>query len=390
MTNQASLDLLNLTARLRAHIDDADYLVDLEDPAVSGFESFLLPNQRRRVGHLVSLSSVPTQLPDLITVPDEDYESALVASLHAAVRIEFATIPLYLTALWSIIDQTHLAAITIRAVVHEEMLHLSLLCNLLSALGQRPVLTGDNVPTFPGTLPGDVHKDIELNLLGYGPEALDLFMHIERPYKPTEIEDEDPEQFDTSDRTIGQFYETMITSLAKKGDELDLNPKWQIAGPFSWLVITDLRDVEDALLLIMEQGEGAPGGIPYSRSPRYLSHYYRFKSLALQRKLTWDASKNKLVKGDPITAPPVFTLAPAPEGEYGLAAPSALRRANDKFETTYSQMLRFLEGSWLEGGHKSYLKAIELMFDLCQLAQTMMHIGTPDGRGYCPTFRYRP
>ena len=53
-------------------------------------------------------------------------------------------------------------------------------------------------------------------------------------------------------------------------------------------------------------------------------------------------------------------------------------------------MLRFLEGSWLEGGDKSFIRALELMFDLGPLAQTMMQIGTPDGRGYCPSFRYRP
>jgi hypothetical protein len=385
MTDPADFDVLKLIDRLRAHISPGDDLLTLDEgahlPLDSGAHAELVslpPMQRRHAGYAAIAS----------TVPDEPYEVPLVASLHFAVQVEFATIPLYLTALWSIIDQTHLVAKTIRAVVHEEMLHLSLLCNLLSALGERPVLTGSKVPTFPGYLPSDIHKDLELRLLGYGPEALDMFMHIERPDTPTEIEGEKPDQFDKADRTIGSFYETLIKSV--KGKTLDLDPKCQIAGPFSWLVITDLNDVEDALKLIMEQGEGAPGGLPYSRSPRYLSHFYRFKSLALQHSLFWDVGKQKLVKKSPIPAPPVFTLAPAPVGEYGLAAPRALRKASEKFETTFSQMLRLLEGSWLEGGHKSYMKAIELMFDLGPLAQTMMHIGTPDGRGHCPSFRYRP
>ncbi|OMC15786.1 hypothetical protein A5736_01430 [Mycobacterium sp. SP-6446] len=304
-------------------------------------------------------------------------------------QIEFVTIPLYLTALWSIIDQAHPVAKSMRAVVHEEMLHLALLCNLLSALGERPVLTGAVVPQFPRRLPGDVHPELELQLLGYGPDALKTFMEIERPEVPTRIKDEPLETFPVEgDKTIGAFYSTLIASIKDK--PLKLNPKWQIAGPFAWLVMTDLNDVEEALTLIMEQGEGATGGVPYRRGPQYLSHYYRFKSLAMLTELVWDEENKELCKARPIPAPPVFTLAPASPNGYGLAAPQEVRKASEKFEATYSQMLRFLEGSWLEGGDKSFMRALELMFDLGSLAQTIMHIGTPDGRGYCPSFRYCP
>ena len=78
--------------------------------------------------------------------PDLPAIEAIKLALRAAVRLEFATVPPYLTALWSIIDQAHPVAISIRAIAHEEMLHLSLLCNLLSALGERPSLTGVAVP----------------------------------------------------------------------------------------------------------------------------------------------------------------------------------------------------------------------------------------------------
>jgi rubrerythrin len=371
-------DILELTARMRAHADQGNALLDMGNVFRAGLVA-PTPVHRLRGSHATVTGGRPS---------DDQYKTDLVECLHLAVEIEFATIPLYLTALWSIIDQTHRAARVVRAVVHEEMLHLALLCNLLSALGERPVLTGSKVPTFPSDLPGGVHQDLKLKLLGYGSEALALFMHIERPYKATKIEGEKPETFDRADQTIGKFYESLIDSLGVH--KLELDPKWQIAGPFSWLVITNLEDIGTALKLIKDQGEGAAGGLPFSRSERYLSHYYRFKSLALQRELRWDASKNMLVKDGHIPPPPVFTLAPAPSGEYGLAAPRALRKASEKFDATYSQMLRSLEGSWLEGGHKSYLKAIELMFELGMLAQTIMHIGTPDGRGHCPSFRYRP
>jgi hypothetical protein len=146
--------------------------------------------------------------------------------------------------------------------------------------------------------------------------------------------------------------------------------------------------VGEALGLIMAQGEGAHG-IPYTRYARYLSHYYRFKSLAMLTELIWDEKTQTLRKGDRIPPPPVFTLAPASPHGYGLAAPRQLREASERFETCYSQMLRLLEASWQDGGDKCFIRALENMFELGSLAQAMMHIGTPDGRGYCPSFRYR-
>ncbi len=311
----------------------------------------------------------------------------LKEALRAAIQVEFATIPLYLTALWSIIDQAHPVAKSIRAVAHEEMLHLSLLCNLLSALGERPILTGAVVPRFPGRFPGGVHPELELRLEGYGPSSLATFMEIERPETPIQIDDDPLEEFPPEDKTIGRFYIALIEVFKKLNPKLD--PRWQIAGPFTWFVMTKLEHVEEALTVIMAQGEGA-NGLPYPRYAKYLSHYYRFKSLDMQTELVWDPMEKKLRRGKPIPQPPVFTLAPASPNGYGLAAPRALREASDRFETTYSRMLRLLEGSWLEGGDKSFIKALELMFDLGSLAQAMMHIGTPDGRGYCPSFRYRP
>ena len=306
--------------------------------------------------------------------------------LRGALQIEFATIPLYLTALWSIIDQAHPVAKSIRAVAHEEMLHLSLLCNLLSALGERPVLTGPVVPRFPSRLPGKVHQELELRLEGYGPSALQTFMEIERPEKPIQIIDEPIETFPEEDTTIGEFYQAILEGIKKLNPSLD--PKRQIAGPFTWFVMTKLDQVEKAIALIMAQGEGARG-VPFSRYPRYLSHYYRFKSLAMLRELHWDERASALRKGPAISPPPVFTLAPASPNGYGSAAPRSLRIANDCFEESYSKMLRLLEASWLEGGDKSFIRAMELMFELGTHAQTMMRIGTPDGRGYCPCFGYR-
>jgi len=328
-----------------------------------------------------SLLNAGPPLPDLSGI------DAIKLALRAALRLEFATIPPYLTALWSIIDQAHPVAISIRAIAHEEMLHLSLLCNLLSALDERPSLTGEVVPRFPRRLPGGVHPEIELRLEGFGPRALDTFLEIERPEVAIPIEGEPLETFPPEDVTIGEFYEELLQGIKRLNPPLDA--RRQIAGPFTWFVMTKLGDVEQAIKLIMAQGEGA-SGVPFPKYKHHLSHYYRFKSLKLLKKLEWDEDAKLLRKKDQIPAPAVFTLAPpSPEG-YGSAAPRELRTASSRFENTYSQMLRLLEESWLEGGDKSFLRALELMFELGPLAQTIMRIGTPDGRGYCPSFRYLP
>ena len=195
------------------------------------------------------------------------------------------------------------------------------------------------------------------------------------------------ETFPAEDVTIGEFYEEILQGLKRINPPLD--PRRQIAGPFTWFVMTTLDDVEQAIKLIMAQGEGAHG-VPFPKYKHHLSHYYRFKSLQLLTKLEWDEGAKTLRKRGLLPTPAVFTLAPpSPEG-YGPAAPLELRKASDRFEKTYSQMLRLLEESWLEGGDKTFLRALELMFELGPLAQTIMRIGTPDGRGYCPSFRYLP
>src|ERR1700759_4203727 len=80
------------------------------------------------------------------------------AALQAAIEIEHAVIPPYLYALYSLVPgRNEAAAVILRSVVDEEMLHLALAANLLSAVGGRPVLDSPRLlPRYPGPLPGTV------------------------------------------------------------------------------------------------------------------------------------------------------------------------------------------------------------------------------------------
>jgi hypothetical protein len=380
LIDAAEFDIQELTERLRAIPGPADGF----DTASGQFvdlgtgSTHATPVGKPAITYVTGVGASPPS--------PEDFE-ALKDALRGALQIEFATIPMYLTALWSIVDQGHVAAKIIRAVVHEEMLHLALVCNLLSALGERPVLTGARVPAFPCSFPGNVHRGLELRLEGYGPHALSTFMEIERPDKPVIILGVHQKRFPNRGKTIGAFYREIIAAFHKL--EPHLSSEQQIAGPFAWRVMTTVEQVEKALNLIMQQGEGV-GEIPFTRNPMQLSHYYRFKSLEMLRHLKWNAKDQKLKPHSRILPPTVFELAPAPPDGYGRAAPKEVRDASEKFDDTYSRMLQCLEGSWSKGGEKSFAKAIDLMFDLGPLARSIMQIETPDHLRYCPTFRYLP
>src|SRR5688572_14770508 len=92
----------------------------------------------------------------------------LQSHLQGAIELELGTIPLYLQAYFSI-DATNAGTATttvqtsIRNVASEEMLHLELVCNLLNAVGGKPVLTGRAAPTYPSTL-AYINPPLTLNL----------------------------------------------------------------------------------------------------------------------------------------------------------------------------------------------------------------------------------
>src|SRR5262245_10440365 len=122
-----------------------------------------------------------TQIVDLLRVPATRHDlDWLRRSLQAAIELEFATIPPYLTAYWSIKDRRNPAAASIREVCLEEMLHLAICCNLLTAIGGSPALnTPAVVPSYPGPLPGGVHPGLVVRLEGLSKEVAKSFMEVE-------------------------------------------------------------------------------------------------------------------------------------------------------------------------------------------------------------------
>ena len=210
--------------------------------------------------------------------------------LYHAMQLEHGTIPVYLTALYSLhpgsnSDAHHI----IRTVAVEEMLHLSLVANVMNAVGGTPDLTQpDFVPPFPAYLP-DGETDFQVDLQPFSQDAVTTFLNIERP---DQAPDEDsrlrqrsrpqrqllaggPEEFMMQFYSIGDFYEEIARGVRylhqqyeKDGRQLftgdpsrQVTPEYFYSGGGELTAVTDLDSALAAFRLIAEQGEGYGGGI---------------------------------------------------------------------------------------------------------------------------------
>ena len=66
--------------------------------------------------------------------------------------------------MWSIKSGSGDAYDLLQEVVIEEMLHLGLVCNLLTSLGETPALWPDAAPTYPCPLPGGFRPGVVVTL----------------------------------------------------------------------------------------------------------------------------------------------------------------------------------------------------------------------------------
>ena len=334
---------------------------------------------------------------------DHDCLECLKKALQQAIDLEFFTIPPYLCALWSIKDDVHPIAASIREVVQEEMLHMALACNLLAAVGGVPSIAGRTV--YPNVLPGGVHEGLEVRLSGLSLESLEAFLHIELPQEPIALSSSEgwtrlpPEHCGAG--TIGEFYATILEMFQR------LDPPFQrerqVTGPLSYSNVGSLDSVEWVIDLISRQGEGAT--TPFEdMQQKDLAHYYRFLEIYVESELRWSKSAKKFLKGEdrPLPGPDdIRPMAPIlnPEGYVdadlgGLDAKTRkLVRTNlDEFDRIYTLLLDQLEGAWTRrGGQESLIRAYETMFKLEDYAKPLMEVEIPGkpGQTFGPCFRYR-
>jgi Ferritin-like len=222
-----------------------------------------------------------------------EHREALIYMLCEAAELEHGIMCQYLFAAFSLkqsedegLAADELEAVTRwrRAIAHvatEEMLHLALVQNVLSAVGAAPHLTRPNLPAPAHHYPAGVN----LTLVPFGERALQHFIFLERPEGmalegargidaplheavPLVAEGDivpQPQDF----ATVGHLYRSIeqgLTHLADKLGERHLfvgPPRAQATSTdFQWpelVAVTDGASAQRALDTILEQGEGARG-----------------------------------------------------------------------------------------------------------------------------------
>src|SRR5215467_4511317 len=220
-----------------------------------------------------------------------EHREALIYMLCQAAELEHGIMCQYLFAAFSLkqrveegLTPEELEAVTrwrrtISHVATDEMLHLALVQNVLSAIGAAPHLTRPNLPAPARHYPAGVN----LTLVPFGEPALQHFMFLERPEgmalegaKDIDAAVHDAVPLTTAGdivpqlqdfATIGHLYRSIEQGLAHLTEKF--GERYLFVGPpraqatsadFRWpelVPVTDLASAQRALDTILEQGEGA-------------------------------------------------------------------------------------------------------------------------------------
>ena len=321
----------------------------------------------------------------------------LKQALQWAIELEFFTIPPYLTAFWSVKDSSDPVAVAIREVLVEEMLHMSLACNMLVAVGGQPkIFDVSAAPSYPNPMPGGVKPSLTVSLEGLSKQALSTFMKIEEP-------EEDIAFLETVKAKaeyvrIGEFYDDIL--LAFKNLDPPLTREGQIESYFGETQQPDgsnvpknigsLKDVKAAIDLIKDQGEGT-SELVSDPDTGELAHYYRFKEVAVGRKLIQSDDGRWVHQGPEIAMPKCWPVAVVPRGGYQIddVHDDKVWDNMNQFDVVYSQAVKQLDLAWSGGGLKALHQAIELMMsDMPRLAKQIMRVSLDQQPyNYGPNFR---
>ncbi|HEX8856852.1 MAG TPA: ferritin-like protein [Thermoleophilaceae bacterium] len=191
-----------------------------------------------------------------------------------------------------------------RKVLHgiavEEMLHMALVANVMSAIGAAPSFGSPNFPQTSGYFP----SGIQLALIPFGEQALEHFLYLERPEgmerqdaasfvpgapprEPLRADELMPRGQEYA--TIGHLYrgiEDGLRSLSSRLGERAAfvgSPRAQATPElFHWPQLVSVLDLDSALAAvteIIEQGEGARGDWQQAHYGRFLAMWEEYREL---------------------------------------------------------------------------------------------------------------
>ncbi|MGW1992908.1 ferritin-like domain-containing protein [Embleya sp. NPDC001921] len=329
---------------------------------------------------------------ELMGVSDEQLTVQwLKDALQQAIVLELATLPPYLSGVWSIKERGDVSR-AIDSIVWDEMRHFGLACNLLTTIGGTPILSNRPgatvVPSYPTKLPGGVRKDLDIHLEGLNTRSVELFSEIERPEQPlAEFADAYP--------SIGAFYTRILKAF--KANESAIQGTRQVVNQAPEVFkIEQLSDVERAIEIIKAEGEGTDKTPDQPQVAVSLAHYYVFREIFRGRKLVMVSKPEWDFRGDPIAMPDAHPMGRVPKGGWATAYqvdPEAAKLI-EKGNIEYSSMLRALESAWAKGSSTDLATAVAHMRKMRDPAVELMRIRLPvqhplpEPTTYGPEFRY--
>jgi CDGSH-type Zn-finger protein len=326
--------------------------------------------------------------------------------LQWAIQLEHATIPPYLTALYSLKPGANVEARHIlTSVVIEEMLHMTLAANVLNAIGGAPKLDRpDFIPRYPTFLPHSAEA-FEVSLEPFSKGAIDTFMQIERP-----AEADAPDEDDEYD-TIGQFYQAIehgIQHLCEElgeaavfsgdpgrqitPDQFDYHASGRVIGVY------DLQTALAALEEIIDQGEGLAhkevwdGDRDMFHPEREeVAHYFRFMEIRDGRSFQRGDTPASGPTGPSIDVDwsAVYPMRRNPRTQDMRGGSDVVAKMGE-FNLAYCDLMRALERAF-NGEREQLSRAIPAMHELSVTARELVSMDSGDGiTTAAPSFEYIP
>lgn len=346
--------------------------------------------------------------------------------MQSALKLEFATVPPYLSAAFSIRDGNEQITQLIVRVAKEEMMHMTVVANLLNAIGVAPDIIAAT-PIYPFDL-DVIDPPLELNLQSFSLELVEnLFMQIETPEDPVDY----PSQLGFLDEeaplpeTIGQFYEQIISLIENDtipnlfiNAERDLykqkkmspnfssvaylnnedRAKYELADDFDF-IITNKESAARYLTWIVAEGEGASPYDPLD-AEGLPGHYYRFESIVKKRYLIpdQDVEENYSFSGGDLPFFPdgVHEFDPNAKVE-DYAANRSVQRQMKRFNERYTEMIDQLQLAFncpdpahAQDSDDAYDVAIGLMRNMPSAASAIVETANRKGVKAGIPFQYKP
>ena len=324
----------------------------------------------------------------------------LQSAVQKAIQLEFSTLPPYLYAVFTLPEGgNHAARSRISAIVREEMTHMALACNILNAIGGRPVVADPAVvPVYPGPLPFDIGSEygepFNVSLLPFSKGAMAQAMQIEEPEEPI-VFPAAARALPASFQTIGQFYAALDEALGQLPPDAWVNPSPNQLDdhPFfagELFAVAGYPDASNAIQRIVSEGEGT------TRSPLdfegEVAHYYRFEEIYRDRVLEKDPSVPKGFSWGERLGVDWEAVIPAiaDPGDHDFSNDPTAQAAQDACNRAFTAMLEEIQRA-VTGEIGRLGNGVRAMFDLTMAARAALALplqGSDLSAG--PAFRFRP